>query len=215
MIDNNNQTDFIRIMEHTLIKDKINKDGLVIVDLGACKGEFISPLGEYCNIDKAILVEACPKNFNVLKNNFGNDSKYKIYNNVISSKENLVLEFYEDINSDYNGSTCFKYSSSKKHDIKSITLEELVKENNLTNIDVLKIDIEGAEYEVLNYFIEKKLYNITDQITVEFHDFIDERLKEQTENIIREMKNVGFKHYSVSTDYMLGSSNYDVLFYKN
>ena len=42
-----------------------------------------------------------------------------------------------------------------------------MKSNGHSHLDLLKIDIEGAEYEVLNYLINKSI-SVT-QILVEFH----------------------------------------------
>lgn len=53
------------------------------------------------------------------------------------------------------------------------------------HIEILKIDIEGSEYEILTKkninFLEKN----TSQILIEFHDFIDKKKKEKTNKIIK------------------------------
>jgi hypothetical protein len=48
-----------------------------------------------------------------------------------------------------------------------------MEENNLQSIDLLNINIEGAEYDLLNYLTKTPIiYNIKN-IQIQFHDFIE------------------------------------------
>jgi FkbM family methyltransferase len=196
------------IKEHTFFDDSFNKE-LVIVDLGACRGEFIDEMNKCYNVKKAVLVEANPTNFKEIHP----QPNYILYNKAISSKNNDVIEFFEDPNSPYNGSKEFNWFNGIKHSINTISLEKLCEENNIDFIDILKIDIEGAEYDILEN-LEDSFFDKIEQITVEFHDFIDPQLKPRTEKIIDRLKSLGYNYLSKSTDYLHGSENYDVLFYK-
>lgn len=196
------------IKEHTFF-DELFNDEIVVIDLGACKGEFIDELNNHYKIKKAILVEANPTNFNKLINR----ENYILYNRLVSNKKNESIKFYEDPKSPYNGSNMFNYFNGIEHNIQSITIEELIQENNLDYIDILKIDIEGSEYDVMPSISENILSKVR-QITIEFHDFIDNNLKDKTENIIKRMESFGFDRISKPIKYMNNSNNYDVLFYK-
>ena len=57
----------IVISEHTLDTSLLEDKNLKILDLGACRGEFSYGIKEVYNISKAVLVEACPTNFNKIK----------------------------------------------------------------------------------------------------------------------------------------------------
>ena len=196
------------IKEHTFLDELLN-DEIVVVDLGACKGEFINELEIFFKIKKAVLVEANPTNFKTLPNK----DNYTLYNMVVSKNNDEVISFYEDLNSPYNGSKMFNYFNGVEHKIKTITLESLMEKNNIDYIDILKIDIEGSEYEILPN-ISDECYSKIKQITVEFHDFIDNKLKFKTQEIISKLENLGFQRISKGINYMNNSDNYDVLFYK-
>lgn len=196
------------IKEHTFFDDTF-KEEITVVDLGSCKGEFINELNDSYKIKKAILVEANPTNFKDLPKK----ENYILYNRLVSNRKDQVIKFYEDPNSPYNGSNKFNYFNGIEHNIKSITLEEIIEENNIEYIDILKIDIEGSEYDVLPNIDESTLSKIG-QITVEFHDFIDNDLKNFTDEIIKRMGFFGFSKISKPIKYMNNSNNYDVLFYK-
>ena len=196
------------IKEHTFFDELLN-DEIVIVDLGSCKGEFVDEMSRLFKIKKAILVEANPTNFKELKNK----ENYILYNKAISDKSNQVIEFYEDVNSPYNGSILFNYFNGIKHQIQTISLDDIIEENNLSYIDILKVDIEGSEYDIMPN-ISDDAYSKIKQITIEFHDFIDSELKIKTENIINKLEALGFSKISKPIKYMNDSDNYDVLFYK-
>lgn len=196
------------IKEHTFFDD-LFRDEIVVIDLGACRGEFINEINEIYKIKKAILIEASPTNHATLIQK----PNYVIYNNLISNTDDVEVSFYEDNNSPYNGSYIFNYFNGVEYKIKTKTLESLMVENEIDYIDILKVDIEGAEYDVMPS-ISDETYSKIGQITIEFHDFIDNSLKEKTQNIIDKLRNLGFKHKSKPIYYMNNSANYDVIFYK-
>ena len=197
----------IVITEHTLFSNLLN-DEIVVIDLGACTGEFTNKLSEQHKIKKAILVEASFKSFNKIEKK----ENYIIYNNLISTKDNEIHSFYEYENP-YLGSSVFYYPDAKEHKVESRTLKSIMNENSIDYVDILKIDIEGSEYDVLES-IDKETYSKIRQITVEFHDFIDPSLKNRNENVIKYLNSLGFKHKSRSITFMNNSDHFDVIFYK-
>jgi FkbM family methyltransferase len=66
-------------------------------------------------------------------------------------------------------------------------------------IDVLKMDIEGAEYDVLEDTIEQQDVEI-DQILVEFHHFFDSISYEQTQTAIERLNKAGYRVFHVSAN---------------
>lgn len=65
------------------------------------------------------------------------------------------------------------------------------------HIDVLKMDIEGAEYEVIQSLLEMSGLRI-DQILIEFHHRFSGITKVQTRKAVKQIKSLGFKLVSVS-----------------
>jgi len=65
----------------------------------------------------------------------------------------------------------------------SITIADMIREHGLTRIDYVKMDIEGAEYEVFQQ--DTSWLDITDQIKIEIHydaemfKFFEQRLRER------------------------------------
>ena len=65
-----------------------------------------------------------------------------------------------------------KIDINSKYKIKTLTLDDFVKENNIKKIDFCKINIEGAE----KYIIENsnEFFKICDNLSIECHDFLKE-----------------------------------------
>jgi FkbM family methyltransferase len=93
------------------------------------------------------------------------------------------------------------------YEVKTITLDDLFEYLGISHIDILKMDIEGEEYAVLNTVSEATLRKIT-QIAVEFHAFcVGRYVEEDTCKVIQRLENIGFKYFTYD------KINY--LFYRN
>jgi len=200
----------IRVKEH-LVKDSYikNKD-ICILDLGACLGEFTNALNRHYKIKKAVLVEANPYNFEKITTSH-NMLKINKVASVRPAED--FISFNIDTASPYNGSTDFNYfkNTLEKKEIQTICIYKLL--DMFDYIDILKIDIEGSEYDILEKIDIESLKKVR-QITVEFHDFVDPSLKSRNRPIEDKFISNGFKVKKMSTDYMHGSEYYDTLFYQ-
>jgi FkbM family methyltransferase len=83
-------------------------------------------------------------------------------------------------------------------DFKSI--ENILAENNHKRIDLLKMDIEGAEYDVLKSILSKGI-DIR-QIVVEFHPHLLNKGRSKTRAILKQLHNDGYVCFGVSDSYL-------------
>lgn len=81
------------------------------------------------------------------------NDKYKLNNIGIAEKKG-VLDFFWNKQNSGGGSFAPNNENTKKESIEVITLDEYVNENNLKNIQFIKIDVEGYEPQVLKGAIE-------------------------------------------------------------
>lgn len=132
------------------------KKGDVVLDVGSYQGIYalyiydkIQPNGKiYC-------FEPDPHNFITLKKNI---KKYKLKNVILIKKAlfNKSTEIEFDLCGD--GSTLFSTDKSKnKIKIKTISTIDFIKKYNLTTIDFVKMDVEGAELEIIPDFLKNKI----------------------------------------------------------
>ena len=67
-----------------------------------------------------------------------------------------------------------KKESSQNIDIKLVRCVDFIRENNIGKIDLMKINIEGAEYDLLDDLIETGTVKHIDNLLIQFHDFFPE-----------------------------------------
>ncbi len=148
------------------------KDKMTVFDIGANIGElsllfskFISPNGVlHC-------FEPTPQTFDKLKSTVTLANRANvILNNIAVSNEigEITFNVYDDKHSTFNtiaNRPLEKYGiqdvHSKKTTVMATTIDNYCGKNKIDQIDLLKIDVEGAEYQVLlggkKMFLEKRI----------------------------------------------------------
>ena len=124
----------------------------IIVDIGACWGEFSLILGKHFNESQIYAIEGSEKNYKILCDNIkfklNKINNVKPFNLIVSDSENH--KFIRNI----IGTTNIvkeKISNDDKNysKIDTITLKKFLIENKITHIDFLKLDIEGHELNLI------------------------------------------------------------------
>lgn len=91
-------------------------------------------------------------------------------------------------------------------DVPCLTLQSVRQRYQLPRIDVLKLDIEGAEYAVIAQALANHWIDDVDQVLVEFHHFLPGLSPEQTHTAIRQLQDAGFQIA------WIGRTNHEYLF---
>jgi hypothetical protein len=93
-----------------------------------------------------------------------------------------------------NGSSLFvRADNSIIIQLKSII--DFLDEHKIKNVDLIKINIEGGEYELLEKLIEEDKISIFNNIQVQFHDFVIPNAKERMVQIQSRLKSTHFITY--------------------
>ncbi|MEB3192341.1 MAG: FkbM family methyltransferase [Snowella sp.] len=177
-----------------------------MLDLGGHLGQFSQMLISYFNC-VCYCIEASPSLYDRIPSNI---PQLKKFNYVISDSSG-ILEFALTENPEGNHIKKVEDHNNTEEiintvQVNSITISEFLKKHNINKIDLLKLDIEGAEFEVLNSIDDSLLLTIK-QITIEFHDFKFKDLKPQVKDVKQRLESLGFVCiiFSITT-------NGDVLF---
>ena len=180
--------DEYKLLIQTIKAKEININ--IIVDLGANIG--LSAI-YFCNIfenSKIYAVEPDSQNFKQLRLNISNKKNIFTENVAIWSEkidliENLAKPFKggEDWSKTFIPSDQFNNGTK----IKGITIHELMTKYHLTTIDLLKIDIEGAERFIFDKKNNLSFLTQTKVIAIEIHDEFNKRT-----DIYNILKNYGF-----------------------
>ncbi|MEK6832866.1 MAG: FkbM family methyltransferase [Nanoarchaeota archaeon] len=176
---------------HYTFDEKRLSESPIIVDLGFKYGEFSIPFIEkYKGICYAY--EPAKTSFNIAKEKIKYMNSIFLFNEAVW-KYNDIIDFYSFDNFPQSNSVFNRpLPLEDKYKIRSITLDNILK--MVPYVDILKIDIEGAEWEILR-LSKKELFNSVDQLIIEFHlEFSCFTL----DNAIQWLKDFGF--YIVSKE---------------
>ena len=149
---------------HKRISNYLQKLNLkVLIDVGAHKGEFLSYVIKINSIKKFYVFEPQAKIFNILKRNFSRNYKIKLINMGLSKRPSNKILYINKLSS---SSTVSKFNKNStylklknmligskknyidKYSIKTTSINKFFKNIKLKNC-LLKIDVEGYEYNVL------------------------------------------------------------------
>ncbi len=154
------------------LKKQIKKNP-TIIDIGANVGFFsMFALSKYqgCIIYS---YEPIFSNFKQLIKNKELNSTRQIYcfNKAVCGHNGKIKISFDKTDSFTTSATIINSDGDDNKDsieVPCLTLSEIFKENNLDHCDLLKIDCEGAEYDIL-YNTSKVVLNKIDQMAIEVH----------------------------------------------
>lgn len=130
----------------------------VILDVGANTGVFSLVSCAINPNAKVYAFEPIERMYNILVNNVRKNS-YNIdtYNNAISNETKLaaIYDYPSEISRQASlNPNSVNLSITQKIEVKCITLDSFVHDNNINDIDLVKVDVESHEYEVLQGFVK-------------------------------------------------------------
>ena len=163
-------------------------------------------IGEDLSFDKAVIkkhhchvlgFDPTPKSIQWLKKQQLPEA-FHFYDFGIGSESGNV-DFYLPKNPEHvSGSLVVQNNIDVKEKVtvKMKSLKDIMSELGHSHIDVLKMDIEGAEYEVIENIIAENIS--VSQILIEFHERFFENGKRKTEQVTGKLKDKGYQIFAVS-----------------
>jgi FkbM family methyltransferase len=179
-----NKEDFIVMTKHEeeIMGLFCPKEGETVVDIGAHMGRYtITSSKSVGSSGKVIAVEAHPYNFRILQHNIRLNKlpNVNLLNWAVYSKKARLKLFLpdEDLGYTMHHSLMTNYLATKYSEeierryieVEADTLDNLLKIRGMNKVNWIKIDVEGAEYEVLKGAKEILSANQHISILVEVH----------------------------------------------
>jgi len=157
----------------------------IFIDVGSHKGTYTDLVLNNFKNYKSYLFEPQKHIFRFLKKKYKKKRNIYIFNNALSDKKSLQELYinHHDLTSSLNKldtknnylklkaklfSTTSKKMISRKEKIKTQKLIDVLKSKKINDIDLLKIDTEGHEFQVLRG-LQKKIKKVR-YILIEFHN---------------------------------------------
>lgn len=182
-----------------IIKDdyklsNLNADSGFIIDIGAHIGSFSLAAAKKFPMARILCFEPSPANYKTLKKNIelNKFQNIRAFNKAVSSTNKEISFYLDPINSAANRIYASKGFSVK---VPSITLEAMFKGNAIKKCAFVKMDCEGAEYDILLNTSHKTLKKIQSMI-IEYHVpkyFGIEHKEHNIKNLMKHLAKSGFK----------------------
>lgn len=189
----------VRICGHTLLAAPLNQRS-VVIDFGMNRGEFSRLASQIfgCKIYGAEahpgLHAALPPIANVVARNVA----------IAGGPGQIDLNVFDR----HCASVVFdklEAGPGQTISVPTMSLGQFLNDNGIDRVGLLKCDIEGAELAMFDAATDEELSRI-DQITIEFHDFLDSAQRVPVKRVFERLHRLGFLSVDFSKNRM------DVLF---
>ena len=156
-------------------------DKSIVFGVGGFKGEFTERIQQICDCNIYIF-EPVKEYFELIKEKQKSNPKVRSYNFGLGG-----ITMNAKINKTGSSSSVFIDANNNDQfqeiEIESIT--EFITSNNINKIDLIKINIEGGEFDLLDSLLNnQKVINSVNTLLIQFHDFIPDAEKKR--NVIQE-----------------------------
>lgn len=183
-----------------------NRNIKKVIDCGASVGLFTKYMLRH-KANEVICVEPDARSVQALNDNYFGRSNINIVPKALSNYEGLITLYTSENNPIISSLDLERSEATEGNEVACTTLERVFRESGWDNVDLLKIDIEGSEYGVVDATSDD-LFNRTQNILLEYH-WHEGRLV----SIIDRLSSLGFKYKFLpgcSLDTPLGT----IFFYK-
>jgi FkbM family methyltransferase len=136
----------------------------IFFDVGGFKGDYTEKILKQYNC-KSFVFEPHKEYFEEIKRRYSKNENVRVFNYGLgAATEELFLIDSND------GSKV----TSKKTEIKIVIKDvvEVIQELGIKKIDLLKLNIEGSEYDLLDRLINSQEIKIIDKLKIQFHENI-------------------------------------------
>jgi FkbM family methyltransferase len=153
-----NKEDFIVMTRHEddIIERFLPKQGDIVVDIGAHMGRYTIIGAKRVGAQgKVVAIEAHPGNFEMLNRNIKLNQLTNVIplNYAVYSKETKIKLYLPEVESGYTIYNTIMSNRARTEDkfveVNANTLDYILQSKGITDVNWIKIDVEGAEFEVL------------------------------------------------------------------
>jgi FkbM family methyltransferase len=139
----------------------------IIFDVGGYEGQWTSDIFSKYQSDIYVF-EPVNEFYENIRERFSQNPKILVFPFGLGSKNQEI-----EISLNKNASSTHRNAGDKKELVQMRSILDFVIENKLIKIDLLKINIEGGEFELLEHLIESCFIGKIGNIQVQFHNFVE------------------------------------------
>ncbi|MBK8040754.1 MAG: FkbM family methyltransferase [Verrucomicrobiaceae bacterium] len=139
----------------------------VVFDVGGFEGDFAAAIHERYGCEVHVF-EPVPAFFEALKARFAGNQRITLHPFGLGGRtESLPMSI------EANGSSHVKETETEKTvSAQIISFEDFISESCISRVDLMKINIEGAEFDLLDHLIRHGRQSMIRDLQVQFHRFV-------------------------------------------
>lgn len=156
------------IFLNKIYKPTLIRENPLIIDCGANIGMSVLFFKKLYPKSEILAFEANPSSFSLLELNMeaNNITGVQLFNCALNDRKEPINFYVPDHRGSLNASSIKGYNNGKKISVQGQKLSDFL---NNKKIDILKIDIEGAENKVIEDLVHHNILNSVDEIIIEYH----------------------------------------------
>lgn len=171
----------------------------IVIDCGANIGDISSVMSRYGA--KIYAFEPTKSTFEILEKRFSEKDNVECIQKAVWKSEGTIKLYHHQWSPDNeifwsSGNSLLKEKGNVNENdyelVETIDLAEFVKQ--LGKVDLVKMDIEGAEIELINHLIDSKAIDNIDYLICETHERKNDFLKDSTQQLREKITNLGLNH---------------------
>ena len=137
----------------------------VVFDIGGFEGTFSEKIYQKYKA-KIYIFEPVNSFYTQIDNKFKDIPNIKTYNFGLSSEDQRI-----EISLNGDASSTHALDGDKEK-IKLCSIIDFIEQNKITKIDLMKINIEGGEFDILPTLLEHDIINSINNLQIQFHTFV-------------------------------------------
>jgi FkbM family methyltransferase len=203
--------DFLPGHEEHLSQRFTPREGDTVIDIGAHIGRYtITSSKQVGSTGKVVAIEADPDNFQLLKRNIALNNLTNVLplNYAVFSTRTIMKLYEQSASAKYNSVMLTRARTMNYVEVNADTLDSILEQNTINQVNWIKIDVEGAEFEVLKGST-KTLSSNDISLLVEIHNIDD---PSHYDNILDFLK---YHNYEITFENRYGSGESHVIFRNN
>ena len=172
------------------VYDNLDLDNCkTVLDIGANVGLWTKYILNR-NAKKVFCFEPNKKALDHLKYGLRNDKNATVIEKAVY-KENATLKFYINEDNSLTSSVLPESGHSPSYDVDAISLESAINLTGEDKIDLVKIDIEGAEFDIIEN-LPQHVFDRIDSFLIEYHDFYFNEGMAKVDALEKQLETAGY-----------------------
>jgi FkbM family methyltransferase len=141
-----------------------------VIDLGGFFGDWTDAIHRRygCNV---YVFEPVPEYCARIRKRFFGAPRIRVFEVGLAAREATL-----DLTLAHDGSSLHR-SGGESVAVKLVAIDAFLREQALDHIDLIKINIEGAEYELLEYMVANALVERCENMQIQFHNFVPDAVR--------------------------------------